>query len=287
MASLRNAHKTQHVHRERHQPLGRNHLGPMEKKKDYRVRSKDQNEKKAAIATLQKRALNKNPDEFHYHMINSGLKDGIHFEKVKDEEFSVGDVMQDLVYVTHRRNVENKKIEKLKAQLHLLDHVEEEKPKNSHILFVDDEKEAKKTSAAKILDTHPALLGRTFNRLRSSQLASMSDQLANTAALETMSKGKKKAYKELAQRIERGGQATHHAGKTGSPQEAYGQQGQVRGESEAGGAGNLHRRARLQVATTLVSPLKSICHGADAPDEALTQHNIDKLTRVRASVTTR
>lgn len=48
--------------------------------------------------------------------------------------------MQDLVYVTHRRNVERKKIEKLKAQLHLLDNVEE-KPKNTHILFVDDEKE--------------------------------------------------------------------------------------------------------------------------------------------------
>lgn len=202
MASLRNAHKTQRTHRERHQPLGRSHLGPLEKKKDYRVRAKDQNEKKKALSTLRKRALNKNPDEFHFHMINSGLKNGIHYENVKDEELVVGDVMQDLVYVTHRRNVERKKIEKLKAQLHLLDNVEE-KPKNSHILFVDDEKEAKKASPAKLLDTHPALLRRTFNRLRSSQLASLPDQLTDATALENMSKGKKKAYKELAQRIER------------------------------------------------------------------------------------
>lgn len=202
MSSLRNARKTQRVHRERHQPLGRNHLGPLEKKKDYRKRAKDQNDKKAALATLRKRALNKNPDEFHYHMINSELKDGVHFEKVKDEELAVGDVMQDLVYVSHRRNVERKKIDKLKAQLHLLD-VEETQPKNTHILFVDDEKEAKKTSAAKLLDTHPALLGRTFNRLRSSQLASLPDQLSDTAALKSMSKSKKKVYKELAQRIER------------------------------------------------------------------------------------
>lgn len=35
---------------------------------------RDQNKKKEAIATLRKRALNKNPDEFQYHMINSELK---------------------------------------------------------------------------------------------------------------------------------------------------------------------------------------------------------------------
>ncbi|XP_045623961.2 probable U3 small nucleolar RNA-associated protein 11 [Procambarus clarkii] len=201
MASLKNAMKTQRVHRERHQPLARQHLGALEKKKDYRIRAKDQNAKREAITTLRKRALNKNPDEFKYHMINSELKDGIHFEKVENEELAVGDVAQDLTYVTHRMSVERKKIEKLKAQLHILD-VGDDEPKNTHTLFVDDEKEARKTNPAKLLDTHPALLGRSFNRLRSSQL-SLLNNLVDPSSLKTLSNSKKKAYKELAHRIER------------------------------------------------------------------------------------
>ncbi|KAK3883168.1 hypothetical protein Pcinc_012500 [Petrolisthes cinctipes] len=201
MASLRNAMKSrQRVHRERHQPLTRQHLGPLEKKKDYRIRAKDQNDKKAALSILRKKALNKNPDEFHYHMINSKIKNGIHFEKVEDEELSVGDVAKDLTYVTHRRSMEKKQIDKLKARLHLL---EPHQPLNTHILFVDSEKEAKTADPAKMLDTHPLLLSRTFNRLRSSQLASLGSELSDPAYFKQMSSGKRKAYKELAQRIQR------------------------------------------------------------------------------------
>ncbi|XP_068242692.1 probable U3 small nucleolar RNA-associated protein 11 [Palaemon carinicauda] len=202
MSSLRNAMKSQRVHKERHQPEARKHLGPLEKKKDYKIRAADQNKKKKALKTLRRNALNRNPDEYTHHMVKSKLKDGEHHEMVEDEELSVGDVMQDLTYITHRRSVEKKKIEKLKAQLHLLE--SEEKPKNTHILFVDDEKQAKKTSAAKILDTHPALLGRSFNRVRLSQLAHMSlDIDANNPDVKKLLKSKSRAYKELAQRIER------------------------------------------------------------------------------------
>lgn len=202
MSSLRNAMKSQRVHRERHQPEARKHLGPLEKKKDYKIRADDQNRKKKALKTLRRHALNKNPDEYHHHMVNSQLKDGEHHEKVEDEELSVGDVMQDLTYITHRRSVERKKIEKLKAQLHLLG--AEEQPKNTHILFVDNEKKAKKTSAAKLLDTHPALLGRSFNRVRLSQLANMSlDSGKDSSHIKKLLKSKSHAYKELAQRIER------------------------------------------------------------------------------------
>lgn len=201
MASLRNAMKTQHVHRERHQPQARQHLGPLEKKKDYRIRAKDQNEKQKAIATLRKRALNKNPDEFRYHMINSGLKDGVHYEKVEDEVLVVSNVSQDLTYISHRRSIERKKIEKLKAQLHMLD--VEDQQKNTHILFVDDDKEAKVADPAEILETHPSLLGRSFNRLRTSQLSALDINLTDASLLKKISNFKRKTYKELSQRIER------------------------------------------------------------------------------------
>lgn len=202
MSSLRNAVKTQREHRERHQPQSRQHLGALEKKKDYKKRAKDQNQKKEVLKLLTKKALNKNPDEFHYHMVNSELRDGVHYERVKDEELAVGHVRQDLTYVTHRRAIERKKIEKLKAQLHLLE-TDSEKPKNSHVLFVDDEKEAKKANPAKLLDTHPSLLNRTFNRLRTSQLSSLSRELNDPEILKNVTISKGKAYKELAKRIER------------------------------------------------------------------------------------
>lgn len=104
-------------------------------------RFRDFNEKKGALKGLHKRALDRNPDEFYFHMIRSRMEEGEHVEKPKEEECTPEQLKlmqtQDLKYISHKRLVESKKIDKLQAQLHLVD---AEKP-NNHCFFVDTKEE--------------------------------------------------------------------------------------------------------------------------------------------------
>lgn len=206
MSSWKKAAKsTQRTHRERHQPESRKHLGLLEKKKDYVQRARDYNEKQATLKLLRKRALNKNPDEFYFHMINSKVEDGIHREKKKDENYTDAQIKlmetQDLKYIAYKRNLESKKVEKLHSNLHMIDAANE--VPNKHIFFVDDDKDAKNFDLAKKLNTHPALITRRTNRPKLDSLQKMKLPDFNESQLQKIEQKKYMAYKELSKRVDR------------------------------------------------------------------------------------
>ncbi|KAI0882268.1 U3 small nucleolar RNA-associated protein 11 [Annulohypoxylon maeteangense] len=69
MSSIRNAVQRR-VHRERAQPKERQRLGLLEKHKDYSLRAKDFNKKKAQLRALRQKASDRNEDEFYFGMMS-------------------------------------------------------------------------------------------------------------------------------------------------------------------------------------------------------------------------
>ncbi|CAG5019087.1 unnamed protein product [Parnassius apollo] len=210
MSSWKKAAKAnQKTHKERHQPESRKHLGLLEKKKDYKKRAEDYHEKGETLKLLRKRTLDKNPDEFYFHMVNSRVKDGVHHEIEKEDEHTVEQLKlmqtQDIKYVNMKRTMESRRIERLQSQLHMTDVAD--KTSNTHIFFVDEE-EAKDFDLAKRLDTHPSLLNRKSNRPRLSDLNKISLPEVDEKVIKEAKKAKEKTYKELSKRIEREKQLT-------------------------------------------------------------------------------
>ncbi|KAE8379937.1 small-subunit processome [Aspergillus bertholletiae] len=70
MSSMRNAVQRRN-HRERGQLEGREKWGILEKHKDYSLRAKDYNQKKAKLKRLEEKARDRNPDEFAFGMMSA------------------------------------------------------------------------------------------------------------------------------------------------------------------------------------------------------------------------
>ncbi|KAI2655088.1 putative U3 small nucleolar RNA-associated protein 11 [Labeo rohita] len=229
MSSFRKALKSkQRDHKERSQLGFRKHLGLLEKKKDYKLRAEveildfsmdsvqftnrcvqpvicnavNTTGKEKTLMALQKKAMDKNPDEFHFKMIHNHLKDGVHMIKTKEDVMTEEQkkVMrtQDIRYVEMKRVSEMKKIERMKSELHFLD-VNEEK-KNKHVFYVESKKEVEDFDLATHLNTVPELVGRVYNRPTIETL----EKKSIVGELEPLRiKKRELEYRRLSQRIDR------------------------------------------------------------------------------------
>ena len=101
---------------------------------------------------------------------------------------------QDKKYVEMKAHIERKKVEKLKAKLHMLG----DAPANKHTIFVDGEEERQNFDAAEYFDTAPEYLERSFHRPTKAQLKE-----DKRSIVRLHSKKKSSAYKELTQRVHR------------------------------------------------------------------------------------
>ncbi|XP_043116175.1 probable U3 small nucleolar RNA-associated protein 11 [Puntigrus tetrazona] len=207
MSSFRKALKSkQRDHKERSQLGFRKHLGLLEKKKDYKLRADDYHRKQKTLMALRKKAMDKNPDEFHFKMIHSQLKDGVHVIKPKDDAMTEEQkkVMrtQDIRYVEMKRVSEMKKIERMKSELHLLD--VDEKNKNKHVFYVDSKREVEDFDLATHLNTVPELVGRAYNRPTIETLEKKSIMGAvDPHSIKKLAKQRELQYLRLSQRIDR------------------------------------------------------------------------------------
>ncbi|CAL8288413.1 unnamed protein product [Merluccius merluccius] len=209
MATFRKALKSkQRNHHERSQLGSRNFLGLLEKKKDYKLRANDYHKKQNLLSALRKKALDRNPDEFYFKMISSKMEDGEHRankaswdEEVTEEQRKMMRT-QDIKYVEMKRVSDTKKIERLKAELHLLD--AKGKEKNKHTFFVDSKKEVQEFDLAERLNTVPELVGRVYNRPTLDTLKTKRIQGAtDTRTIKKLARQRGHQYTILTQRIER------------------------------------------------------------------------------------
>ncbi|KAK3496744.1 U3 small nucleolar RNA-associated protein 11 [Neurospora hispaniola] len=129
MSSLRNSVQRR-SHKERAQPLERQRLGLLEKKKDYQKRAKDYKKKQEVLKSLRQKVAEKNEDEFYFGMMSrkgpgsaitydgkkrnfTGTVEGDRGNKAMDVETVRLLKTQDLGYLRTMRNVAAKEVREL------------------------------------------------------------------------------------------------------------------------------------------------------------------------------
>ncbi|KAI5858788.1 small-subunit processome [Tricharina praecox] len=217
-STLRNAVQRRN-HKERSQPAERAKYGLLEKRKDYQLRSRDFNAKKAKKAALTRLAKERNPDEFYHAMTSARTRDG--GVRVADRDtakvLTPGEVMllktQDAGYLRVQRDRERRAIESLEGRLAF-------EAEGKHTVFVEEVEQARKFKPEEFFGTHEDLVDRRFNRPRIEQLAeggfgedvvkggedpeeAEARRRAEKRERSKLAKGREQAYKELEARMKR------------------------------------------------------------------------------------
>ncbi|RYP44484.1 hypothetical protein DL768_009055 [Monosporascus sp. mg162] len=133
MSSVRNTFQRRN-HRERAQPTERSRLGLLEKHKDYALRAKDHNKKKAQLKALKRKAADRNEDEFYFGMLSragpstvvskgkrwTGTVDGDRGNRPMDVETVRLLKTQDMGYLRTQRTLALKEVKSLEERVVLL-----------------------------------------------------------------------------------------------------------------------------------------------------------------------
>ncbi|KAK4164135.1 small-subunit processome [Cladorrhinum sp. PSN259] len=172
MSSLRNSVQRR-SHRERAQPLEREKLGLLEKKKDYQKRAKDYKKKQTVLKSLRQKAADRNEDEFYFGMMSrkgpgskitsgkefTGTAHGDRGNKAMDVDLVRLLKTQDLGYIRTMRNVAAKEVRALEERFILAggaeldDEMEEDSDNDDEDFsgFSDGKKSSSQKSAKKIV----------------------------------------------------------------------------------------------------------------------------------------
>lgn len=196
-------------YKERGQASNRAHLGLLEKRKDYLLRAKNFHKKQDAIQKLQIKAAFRNPDEFYHKMVNTKRVDGKHRNQddsplTREEELQVK--TNDIDYLTMRKVMEDRKVEKMQSSLHMARNLSEQELKNKHMVFVDTPEEAAEFDEEEYFETPKEYLTRAYNRPTKKALEEGNMLVTQDISARQLAKQERKrslAYGELAARIDR------------------------------------------------------------------------------------
>jgi U3 small nucleolar RNA-associated protein 11 len=201
-SAMRNAVKRV-THKERSQPSDRKKFGLLEKHKDYVERANDFKKKKNQLSLLKKKADARNPDEFYFGMQKAKVQNGTHKKLDIGGSLDTGTIAlmksQDAGYICMKKAIDDKKIERLKSNLHLIG---EAKP-SLHKIFVSTSDDVARFDAADHFQTDTKLVDRSYNRVRKSSTVLPFGEKCTEESVNRLSARKVTAYKELQRRSDR------------------------------------------------------------------------------------